>query len=310
MLTLSKTQGETLNAIIDYESDKFGEIGYGVTSGKLEKLGINRKTFDNTDKNSINNKDFLVEKNFLRITRIEKHGTQNWIYYKITTLGVIAYLKWASELQYENQVIFSQTFFPLMTRHLRKIHELYGDTLNDIVSNTSLQINVKPQVTGTIKNQEHYSESIICSITLRVGDLDIIFDQFLGKYKFQKIQHDINTDFDDSENNELNDILANSYTFVFYYNLINSGLNANEMSNLFIKQYNPFKKNNDQYHTDEKEFKQTLTRLKNKLQKNHKKILTIIKNDPELHEMFLQYLDKIMSKLNQDTIIKNLKKNL
>lgn len=310
MLELSDIQGRILNAFVEYDGDNKGEIGYGLTSGKLGKLGINRKTFDNTDKNSINNKDFLLDNYFLRITRKESHGQQYWIYYKITTLGVIAYLKWASELKSEYQVSYSQTFFPLITRHLKKIIELYGDTVSHILSNTALRINIKSQVSGIIKNQRVDSRTLICSMTLRVGDFDIIYDQFLDKPLFKKIKHIVDIDYEDEINDKLNQKLSDCFTFVFYYNLINSGLNANEIVNLFIKEYNTFEKKNGDYYIDEKKFKIRLKKHQIKLQTNYKKILKLIKSDSELHKLISDNYDEVLSKLDQTSIIEEMRKNL
>ena len=56
-----------------------------MTSGMIEDYGINRKTF--TD-----NIDSLVEENLVwRLA--EKHGKQNWRYYKTTILGKVLFLK-------------------------------------------------------------------------------------------------------------------------------------------------------------------------------------------------------------------------
>lgn len=310
MLELSDIQGRTLNAFVEYDADHKGKIGKGITSGKLEKLGINRKTFDNTDPKSINNKDFLVDNYFLRITRKEKHGKQNWIYYKITTLGVIAYLKWGFGAKSSPDVVFSETFFPLITRYLKIIHEMYEDTMVNILSNTALKINITPQVTGTIKNLRVDSNTLVCSMMLRIGDFDIIYNQFLGEPILEKIQHIVDTDYEDKRNNELNQKLSDCFTFVFYYNLINSGLNRNEMMNLFIKENNFLQIKNYDYHLDEKKFKIKLKKHIIKLGKNYKKILKLIKSDSELHQLISGNFDEVLNKLNQTSVIKDIRKNL
>ena len=310
MLNLNDIQGRILNAFVEYDGDNNGEIGYGLTSGKLEKLGINRKTFDNTDPKSINNKDFLVDNYFLRITRKEKHGLQTWNYYKISTLGVIAYLKWAYNTITSPDVTFSQTFFPLITRHIKIIHEMYGDTMSNILSNTSMKINITPQVTGFVKKQRVESNSIVCSMSLRIGDFDLIYHQFLGKPIFKKIQYRTDIDFDDKQNITLNQKLSECFTFLFYYNLINSGISSNEMSNLFYNENNYLDKESYDSIFDKKEFRIKFKKHIIKLRKNNKKILKLIKSDPELHKLILNNFDEVLSGLNQTSVIEDMRKNL
>ncbi len=310
MLDLNDIQGKILTAFVDYDGKNQGEIGQGITSGKLEKLGINRKTFDNTDPNSINNKDFLINNYFLRITRKEKHGKQDWIYYKITTLGIIAYLKWAFDTNSSSNIIFSDTFFPLITKYFKKIYEMYEDTLSNILSNTALKINVTPQVTGTVKNQRVDSHSIICSISLRMGDFDIIYNQFLGEPILEEIKYHVDIDYDDKRNDELNQKLSECFTFLFYYNIINSGSSTNEMFDLFLKENNYLHVENDNHDLDKEELKIKFKKHIIKLRKNNKKILKLIKSDPELHQLISSNFDQVLVKLNHTSMIEDMRKNL
>jgi hypothetical protein len=310
MLELNDIQGKILTAFVDYDGQNQGEIGKSVTSGKLEKLGINRKTFDNTDPKSVNNKDFLIKNYFLRITRKEKHGQQNWIYYKITTLGLIAYLKWAFNTDSSTNIIFSDTFLPLISKYFKIIYEIYGNTLSNILSNTSQKINVTPQVTGTFKNKSINSNSIVCSMSLRIGDFDIIYNQFLGKPILEEIKHIVDIDYDDKKNNKLNQKLSECFTFLFYYNLINSGSSSNEMFNLFLSENNYLHIENDNHNFDKKEFRIKFKKFIIKLKKNKKKILKLIKSDPKLHKLISNNFDKVLVKLNQTSILEDMRKNL
>lgn len=309
MISLSEKQGQILHAFVEYDADNYGDIGYGLTSGKLEKLGINRKTFDNTDPKSINNKDFLINNDLLKITQIDKHGRQKWVYYKITTLGVLAYLRWGSESKSTPEITYSQTFFPLITKNWKKISELYGDLMKDILRYTSLRIDVNSQIVLSDGNRSLKSKSIGCSVTLRIGALDVIFVTFDGKYDYHVDKKDVTVYIDD-KNDELNFNLANSFTFLFYYNLINSGSNAVEMMKLFFPRHNSLKKENGEYHPDKEQYYKNAYDFMNKLKRNQKAILLIIKKDPELHKIFAQYIDEIQSKLNQNTLIKKLRKSL
>ena len=309
MIQLSDTQGQILHVFVEYDADHYGNIGYGLTSGGLENLGINRQTFDNPNSRIINNKTFLVANDLLKITKIEKHGKQRWIYYKITMLGVLAYLRWGSESKSTPEITYSQTFFPLITKYWKIISELYGDMMNDILRYTSLRIDVGQQLILSIQSRDLKSKSIGCSITLRIDALDVVFVTFNGTYGYQHNKRPITTLIED-KNNDSNMQLVNSFTFLFYYNLINAGSNAVEMLRLFLPRYVVVKKQNSTYYFNKEKYRKDASDFHKKLERNQETILSIIKKDPDLHKLFVQYLDEIQTKLNQNLTIKKLRKNL
>ena len=285
MLEITDTQGRILEAFMKYDAQKEGNVGYGLTSGGLEKMGINRKSFDNTDKNSINNRQHLLKNDLITPTRIEKHGKQNWQYYKLTILGVLAYLKWANHVGLKK--IISSSFFPLILMHAKEVRKLYGQITDGILAITAdrLELELQETLVNSDTGQEKKFGDMIEATTLPIFFVDVTFFRIFKRLKIQRIDHGITTTFE-NPNLETYNKIADKFTFVFYFNFLNLVFHKYELFNLINKMY-PVKLENGKLDS-----KYTKT-LVNKIKKNAHRLTMIISSDPQLSKIFKENLSEI-----------------
>lgn len=315
MFDPTDAQGKIIEEFIDYDAEKKGNVGYGLSSGGMEKRGINRRTF-------VNNVDDLVSNNFLYLTHSKIYSTRKknkeikspWNYYVVSHLGVLAYIKWATR----NNKDFSITkkFFPLITKHMKELQKLYGyDIISLFFQKTVDQINVKPQGQITSPNHEQRIKlkKLNATMTLPIQDLEVTFTDFIGEPKTKEIKRfdGLEYDFDYSQNETIDKTITDRFTFAFYFNLINASQNANELLNLALKANPPFfKKGKKVYQKNLEELTKFLKQFQTKIEKNSKLITSIINNDPELHKLFTETLSDLNSQLSKAKIIKHLQQSI
>ena len=79
MLIITEVQREILKAIY---ADEVEGKEKGTTSSMIENRGVNRRAFtENTYE--------MIEEHLIEESLTEKHGKQNWKYYKTTILGKV-----------------------------------------------------------------------------------------------------------------------------------------------------------------------------------------------------------------------------
>lgn len=315
MFDCTDAQGKIIEEFIEYDYEKLGKVGHGLSSGAIEKRGINRRTF-------VNNIDELVSNNFLYLIRSEKHNgprkkskqpRAEWKYYVVSHLGVLAYIKWATKNYKELSI--TKKFFPLITTHQRELNKLYGDLIIHLLEKTVDQINVKPegQIITPDKKRKIPLSKLILTMNLPIQDLEIIFTDFIGEPKRDEIKYlgGLDHDFDYSKNKIIDQAVTDNFTFAFYFNLINLGKNASELVNLFFKLNFPLiVKENKIYEKDMDVLTRNLKKFQVKLEKNSKLITSLVNRDQNLNKLFKEKLQYLNSQLNQAKIIKHLQQNL
>lgn len=317
MLELTESQGRILETFIEYDGDKYGDVGYGLTSGILEKLGISRQTFDKKDKErkyTFSNKEYLLKKYLIRKTFESKHGRQIWQYFWITQLGVLAYLKWKSNKSENNSITITRSFFPLITNHLKPIQKLYGDAVILLLLDSAKKINVMPQSTlKTFDGKKKIEiKKLTMSMALPMGAVDLVLYQNLGEPRFLlKKSGGTDKTYDDSPNIELNKKIVDWYTFTFYYNLINLHRDLPLISHI-MWQFDPFFtfKDDKVYTKDLKEYEQKFRQFHNRMIKNTDEVIDIINEDSLLHKLFKDNIIEIDNILNSRKIFQFLKEKI
>ena len=308
MLSLTDAQGKIIQAMIDYDAQKFGEVRYGFTSYKISKLGINRRTFEiNVEK--------LLENNFLYLIRSVQHGGEisPRKYYQVTNLGFIAYQKWVFDHKKKTGMI-TRRFFPLITEHWKSLDTLYGNIMIDILKQTTNQIDVisKFLIHHKETKKKILSRKLVEVLTLNIGTIDIILYRDLGETEVVKPRkRKITQRFDQTTNTEINKAVRDRFTFAFYFNLINFGYDTGKMLEYVLTNKPPFySKGKKIYFKNIDTVAKSAKTFQNKMEKNSNSVIKIINNDPKLYRLFKQTLDEVYSKLNQRKIIKLLKERI
>jgi len=96
--------------------------------------------------------------------------------------------------------------------------------------------------------------------------------------------------------------ITNRFTFLFFFNLINLGIESWEKMILFSN----YKKDVG----NKTEFIEEINRIFKKLTKNSEFVMSLIKKDKELNNLFRSMLDEINHKLKDVKAINKLKKEL
>jgi len=300
MLTLNSTQGKIVQKFVENFTDKSGKYPNGLSSHILDNLGIVAKTFRL-------HKEYLEENYLIRINRIEYHGNQHWFYYQITKLGIIAYLTWLLSNTNIKKTTITKLSFPLIVKNWTVLHKKYGKLLDEIIAYTTSHIEITPAIKAIGKDGIGYSRLLNESITLSMGKVNLkIFRQYeppeiiaTKNLKGTVMRVD---DFSDSANSEIDMSITNRFTFLFFFNLINLGIESWEKMILFSN----YKKDVG----DKTEFIEEINRIFKKLTKNSEFVLSLIKKDKELNNLFRSMLDEINHKLRDVKAINKLKKEL
>lgn len=317
MLRLTDAQGKIIESIVKYDADELGNIGYGLTSYKIETLGINRRTFTI-------NVDELIENNFLYLIRSDMHysgrrtehkdKSSPWNYYQVSTLGFLAYQNWLRQSQKNKTGIITRKYFPLITEHWKTIHKLYGQVMIEILIQTTNQINVEPQFKLIHKETKKkiFSRKLVDTLTLNIGTIDVIFYRNLGEIEIVKPnKKKITQIYDQTRNKEINKAVRDRFTFAFYFNLINFGFDTGKMIEYIFTNKPPFySKGKKIYFKDMNILAKSTQIFQNKMKKNSKLVIKIINDNPKLYRLFKQTLDEVHSKLSQRKIIKLLNESI
>lgn len=310
MLDLSDAQGKIIKEFINFDADKLGNVGYGLTAGAIEKRGINRRTFET-------NVNELVKNNFLYLTKSEKHGATKspWRYYIVSHFGVLAYFKWINKTKIDKYGVITKRFFPLITKHWIELKKIYVELLYEVLQNTTDQLSLEPQVSLLGKNQSKqlHSKKLVEKMTIKLGTIDVTLYRNIQILEIFEWEHNYAGDkiYGYSHNIDIEKGVTDRFTFVFYFNLINLGLDVAELLTLMLKTNPPFKIQNKKFIVkDSNNIKKSANKFQTKMKRNSNSVISIINNDPELHKLFKNTLDEIYSKMTQRKIIKHLQERI
>lgn len=300
MIDLNKTQGIILQKFVENFTDKLGKYPSGLSSLDLEHLGIERKTFRK-------HKEFLQDNYLIRINKIGYHGHQHWFNYQITKLGVIAYLKWVLTKKAIKKATITKLSFPFIIRYWDNLYEKYGKLLKTILIHSMHQIEVEPSMTVEHEKDKQHSRMLNEVITLSMDDIQFrIFRQYEPPQPIptKNLKGDVMRidDFSDRANSEIDSSITNRFTFLFFFNLINFGLESWQKLVIFSAYKNAVK--------DGLQFQKDFLRVGNLLSKNSNYVIELIKKDKVLRGLFCSMLNEISSKLQDVKAINLLKKEL
>jgi len=311
MIELTDSQIEILKAFLEYDQETKGKVGNGLSSAALGKRGLNRRTFEI-------NLPFLLSHYLLKISKQEKHGFQNWKYYDLTPLGIIALLKHSQKLKSGKDFILSERFFPHIKKYQKKLETIFSEfEFEMFLSRTSDQIEVSPlhitkekrgglELGRTSWHNERMSfllmdakfkgypleVSIFNNYSLTDFEMDFLTKK--GAITLVKEKHLGLGDLD----KKISEGITDRFTFLFFLNCINypyigvfdkptvTFLDEDRSRNKDLKKI----ENEAKKHAEE-----TFTKMK----KNPKKIISIINNDPKLKKLFMDTIERIKKDLNQ-----------
>jgi len=237
-ITMTEIQKKIISVILNDRKNWSHGLS-GITSGRIEKLGINRKTFEN-------NIDGLL-KNYLIIVKAEeKHDKQIWVFYDITPLAVIVMLK----NQYSQHVFGKlkeksfEEFFPLLMRYWSEIKKIYGDEIYQFLDTAVRKITsfsgYYTKVVGKPSNE--WYRHVEYHFSLNFLNYNTVFQRYfmIKKYDERLKQKKKMDNMEDIArfNNSISDELT--FLFFFYQLQRESGITTGEghlrVMNLFSRE--------------------------------------------------------------------------
>lgn len=305
MLGLTDTQGQIIEQFVEHFTNKKGQILNGLTGAELEKYGIVARTFRN-------HKNYFLDNYLIRLNQIEYHGHQNWYRYQITRLGIIAYLKWIEGKHVKKIILMNRKFFPLIGKHWEQLFTRYGKILSQVMEQTIERIEIKSTMVGSIKEKPMHSSALTESITLQTGMIDLklyrlykpTIIQVKEKHSLMKIET-----LDNKSNLEIDNGISERFTFLFYYNLIGSGKDAGMIIEICTKLLFPSKlKDLDVLVQNPQQYKKNMSKLMLKLEKNSQYVISLIKKDKKLYQLFYFTISEVNKQMKNSKILSYLKK--
>ena len=291
MLDLTDKQAEIIKIFIEQYRDESNKVSKGITSRGLEKQGIERKTFRN-------HQDYFLKNYFLRLTKVEYHGFENYSYFQITRLGVLAYLKWQSSKP-ESDIWLDREFFPMMFNHWETLVDDFQQVLFDVLKKTLNRIEIRPELEGTIHGEKVYGGKLEESIIIPMGLIEI---KLFRKYKEIDVhlvpkKRDYKTeDVFELSNQEIDEKITERFTFLLFFNLLHLGSSAGELVNLYMQNYIQYDQNNSSSLTEE-EIKSTYSDYVTKTQEKVSNLFVIVNQDPMLHNLLKSTIEEITEML-------------
>jgi hypothetical protein len=296
MLDLTDKQAEIIKIFLDHYRDNSNQISNGITAKGLEKYGTESKTFRN-------HKDYFLKNYFLRLTKVEYHGGENYVYFQITRLGVLAYLKWQSK-QEPSDIWLDRDFFPLLFKYWGELVESFEQVFFDILTKTLERIEIQPQLKGIIQGETIYGGKLDESIIIPMGMIEV---KIFRKYKQPDIQQvPAKTDWGvydtfESLNQEIDDKITERFTFLLLFNLLHVGISAGEFTNLII--LNCLEIDKESKEQSDEEGKLIMEGALKRTQKNTAKLFSIINKDKMLHTLMKSSISEIIDMLaNRKTV--------
>jgi len=301
MLELSDTQAEIIRVFLDKYRDESNNISEGIAGNKLEEFGIVAKTFRN-------NRDYFLKNYFLRLSKVEYHGHRNYFYFQITRLGVLAYLKWLSKKSSQD-VSLDKDFFSLLWKYWGNLVDIFGDILFDVLQKTIDRIEIRPQWILQIQDEQVYGGKLIETILVPLGTIDVKLYREYDSPQLQSLpEADAwkSTELFPSLNQEIDNKITSRFTFLLFFNLINSGSDSSEITTLmFPNRVRLFDFKKETLTDDDKEQKKLeIKKFIEKMEQNTDKLFSIILADKDLHDLMKSTVTEITESLNNRRSLK------
>ena len=293
MIRILPIQATLLQAFLKPRRNTYSN---GLSSLALKGLGVNRKTFDNHN-------GFLLNSGLIKIVREEDdHGSQIWKYYELTPVGFLAYLQ---HIHYSdiNKIINSQDkFYPLLLRHWKKITKLYGKYSGHIFQRVLNYFDIGFNV-FVGKREGGVAPLYInatLTLTLPFQSLSVSFTKEEGfdPYKESNQVVDVQKNFEKIISN-----IENDFAFSFFFYLLNLPFNVKEQNTVWWEHHVEYDKQKIKVKAKGKDHLESLNEFVKKMRENSIKILSIIKSDKELMNLFLENLNFINEKFTKPKIL-------
>jgi len=304
MFEITKTHAKILETMVlnqKYEEKK----AVGISLYGLRKIGVAARTFEI-------NKDILLQYQLIRIIKEEKTGLQRRTYYDITPLGFFALLKWfdIKEIQEIFHKKVAKQYLPLIEKHWNELSHMYQTGILFVLKNSIEQIDIVPPSSTIIGPMGKLIEEVM-TLPFEMQEIKI---SFLRKYstlpkdELSQIKPMIKKlsiwNYDQMEID-----ITKRLTFVFYFNLLRTVHDNTSSTDIAFKvwQYkHPFKIQEVQMKKIARAKKAIVVEINNftvayntTMEKASNAIMEIIKNEPELLNIFEQTLREIHQKFYQ-----------
>lgn len=311
MIELTEIQAQIIEKLIENKENVPHQNFLGLSSRGLEKLGVNRRTFEI-------NREFMLHYQLIKKVHEEEHNFEVWRYYNVTQLGFLALLKWLSpkEIQKINVKKFDR-FIPFIAIHWDKLLSWYGEKIFSILKQSIEQVEVKPFLADLNLKEKQPSWNKIFVEKTRLDFVDPgvemiltrVFGIYSDKEKYESEKNGIKLyfpNFEDMRNNVIRRL-----TFVFYFNLIRARYEISLHKDLWkVKPKGNISSSPDEIDKDVRkiglQYKKTLKRMN----EASSEVISIITRDPELRSIINDNLNEIAPKFNQPKIITILREKL
>lgn len=311
MILLTEQQGKMIKKLVENTQKVPNQNFLGLSSGGLEKLGINRRTFEI-------NLDFMLHYQLIKKTHEEKHNFQEWRYYDVTQLGFLALLKWlpSKEILKMDVKKFGR-FIPYIAIHWDKLISLYEVEIFSILKQSIEQIEIKPafsDLKGYKKKLPTWNKIFVEKMRLEFSDpaVEMVFTRVFGVYsdkeKGEAEKNGIKLYFPNFEN--MRNSVIKRLTFVFFFNLIRAPHEISLHRNLWNVKPKMGIPSQDEIDKEIKKFGLQYKKTLNRMNKASSEVISMIRYDQELTSIIHENLDEIVPKFTQPKIITILRDQL
>jgi len=293
MLDLSNTQAKIIKAFIENYRDESGKISQGIAQKGLKKYGLEPKTFEY-------NKEYFLKNYFLRPLTFKQRGDRNELYFQITRLGVLAYLKWQSTSKISD-VRIDRDFFPELFKYWGELVESFEQVFFDVLRKTLERMEIRPEFEGVIHGEKIYGGRLDESILIPMEMMDV---KLFRKYKQPEIQNiptkkswGKSTTFE-TLNQEIDDKITQRFTFLLLFNLLHLGTNTQEFLNLMLQNYTKLVDNEEEpVEEAKKENNKVMNGVHKRITENTTKLFSIINHDDVLLPLMKSSISEITDML-------------
>jgi DNA-binding PadR family transcriptional regulator len=311
MIQLTEQQSNIIKKLVENTQKVPNQNFLGLSSGGLEKLGINRRTFEI-------NLDLMLHNQLIKIIHEEKHNRQKWRYYDITQLGFLALLKWLPQKELlKIDVKKFGRFIPYIAIHWDELIRLYDDEIYSILKQSIEQLEIKPLFTDlniSKTKQPAWNKVFVENTRLEFSDpgVEMIFTRVFGVYsdkeKEQAEENGIKLYFPNFE--DMRNSVIKRLTFVFFFNLIRAPLEISLHHDLWNVKPKIGIPSKDEIDKQAKKFGLQYKKTLNRMDKASSEVISMIRYDQELMSIIHENLDEIVPKSTQPKIITILRDQL
>ena len=299
-IIISDTQEEIISTIIEDRKNFEANDRKGISSARIEKLGINRKTFEN-------NIDFLLQNYLLIVTNEEEHKKQIWIYYDVTPLSYLLLLRKSGV-----EIVLKRTkegslneFFPYIMRHWEELKKIYGiqiyRSFYSAVKKIDVYLGSHTERGRKARSHRHLEYHSIVNFPSHNISFKNYF--FIKKYENSKKTSKKIVDFQDIK--KFNEQLVLDTTFQFYLNLFHRKSAIKTKNGHIIEMYINY--NKDESKEDFHEYEYQIWEGE---QDRIKKTLEIINKDETIRNSLNEKLTQMNSQMDKPFVFNFLLENI